>query len=35
MERRYSFKNLMERLTSDCWFVIEDNGRFFFAQMVI
>lgn len=35
--RRYNFKNLMDRLTSDCWFVIKEKDKevYFFAQMVI
>jgi hypothetical protein len=35
--RRYDFKNLMDRLTSDCWFVIKEKDKevYFFAQMVI
>lgn len=33
--RRYEFKDLMDRLTSDCWFVMKGEGEtYFFAQMV-
>lgn len=34
-QRRYSFQNLMDRLTSDVWFVVKGPGEtYVFAQMI-
>ena len=35
--RRYQFRDLMDRLTSDVWFVLKEKGKevYFFAQMTI
>lgn len=35
--RRYQFRDLMDRLTCDCWFVMKEKGKevYFFAQMTI